>query len=51
MHQAVGDRNRLKNALATWKRNIRFRMAMEDLHDVIADHLEVGAWGLWKARL
>lgn len=49
--QAVADRNRLKNALATWKRNIRLRLAMEDMRDVIADYLEVTAWRLWKARL
>lgn len=50
-YQAIHDRNDLKNALLTWKRNVRLRYATEDLQDVVADHLETGAWQIWKARL
>jgi hypothetical protein len=50
-HQATIDRHSLKNALQTWKRNVRLRIATEDLLDVIADRLESGAWRTWQARL
>lgn len=50
-YQAIHDRNDLKNALQTWKRNVRLRYATEDLQDVVADHLETGAWRVWSARL
>ncbi|KAJ9099155.1 hypothetical protein QFC21_004034 [Naganishia friedmannii] len=50
-HHATRDRNDLKRAWSTWRRNLVLRDVEGDVMDIVADRLESGAWQVWRLRL
>jgi hypothetical protein len=50
-HHATRDRNDLKRAWGTWRRNLVLRDVEAEVMDVVADNLEGGAWQVWRVRL